>query len=301
MPVPSHAMLFDIEHYAIHDGPGIRTTIFFKGCPLRCQWCANPESQQMTAELFYTEDLCLHCGECTRVCPNAAIQFESGERRHDRRQCNGCGSCAQTCTTGALEKCGFALDMHTLWKQVKDDRAFWDRSGGGITLSGGEPLLQYQCAAHFLSVCKRNYVHTAVETCGHVPMSHIEAVFPHVDLFIFDFKTAVEATHERLTGFANQQIKKNLSTVLRSGVDVLVRMPLVPGLNDAPEELAALGCFLETQRPGVCFEILGYHRLGIGKYERLCRPYALDAIEVPSAERIQAAKAIFRKFRLTVI
>jgi pyruvate formate lyase activating enzyme len=301
MPTPQKAMIFDIKHYAIHDGPGIRTTIFFKGCPLRCQWCANPESQHTTAELFYTRVHCTLCGECARVCPNGAIQLDAEKRRYDRRQCRGCGQCALACPSDALELCGTMIDEKTLWERIKDDRAFWDHSGGGVTLSGGEPLLQYEFIGHFLSRCKGHYVHTAIETCGHVPETHLNAVLPHVDLFIFDFKAEEAAHHERLTGKPNQRIKKNLETILSSPVDVLVRMPLIPGLNDAPPVLRAVGRFLEKARQGVRFEILGYHRLGISKYERLGQPYMLADIEAVPSERLCEAKAHLRGFNLTIV
>lgn len=189
----------------------------------------------------------------------------------------------------------------TLWQKIKDDRAFWDRSGGGVTLSGGEPLLQYEFVDRFLAQCKDHYAHTAVETCGHVPESHLNAVLPHVDLCIYDLKAEDAVRHERLTGKPNKRIKKNLDTILSSPVEVLVRMSLIPGLNDAPSALRAVGRFLEKAKPEVPFEILGYHRLGIGKYEQLGRPYKPADMEAVSSEQLGRAKTQLRELNLTVV
>ena len=253
--------------------------------------------------MFYMQTHCTQCGECARACPNDAVQMDEEGRRHDRRRCSGCGQCVLACPAEALELCGTMIDEKALWEKVKDDRAFWDRSGGGITLSGGEPLLQHEFIGRFLSRCKNHYAHTAVETCGHVPESHLNAVLPHVDLFVFDFKAEDAAHHERLTGKPNQRIKKNLESILASPAEVLVRMPLIPGLNDAPSALRAVGRFLEKAKPGVRVrvELLGYHRLGIRKYERLGRPYMLADIESASSEQLGEAKAHLRKFNLTLV
>jgi pyruvate formate lyase activating enzyme len=157
MPETEKAVVFDIKHYAIHDGPGIRTTVFLKGCPLKCQWCSNPESQNADPEVLYNKDNCTLCRECARVCPNAAIEFESGHRRHDLERCAGCGLCVRACLYDAVELCGYEIDVKTLWEQIKADRAFWDRSGGGVTLSGGEPLIQQQFVRAFLSYCQNRH------------------------------------------------------------------------------------------------------------------------------------------------
>lgn len=295
------AMIFDVKHYAIHDGPGIRTTIFFKGCPLRCLWCANPESQATGPEVFYAQSHCTLCGECAKVCPNGAIQMDGETRTYDRCQCGGCGRCVQVCPSDALELCGTVVDERSLWERIKDDRAFWDHSGGGVTLSGGEPLIQYEFVSQFLSRCKDNYVHTAIETCGHVPESNLREVLPHVDLFIFDFKAEDAALHKRLIGTSNHRIKTNLATILSKPVDILIRMPLIPGLNDAPAALRAVGGFLAKARPGVRFELLGYHRLGISKYDRLGKPYTLTDVEAVSAKRLDEVKAHLKDFDLTII
>jgi pyruvate formate lyase activating enzyme len=294
-------VLFDIKRYAIHDGPGIRTSLFLKGCQLRCEWCANPESQYASPEVLYNREDCTLCGECATVCPDAAIEFKAGRRLHDRMRCTGCGLCVQACPSGAMELCGFTVDVQTLWEQIKDDRLFWDRSGGGVTLSGGEPLLQHLFAQAFLSYCQGRYVHTAIETCGHVPKSHFDAILPHVDFVIFDLKLEDSGAHERYTGVSNRCIKNNLSNILKSDKDILVRMPLVPGCNDSPEAIKRIGEFIATNRKGAQLEILPYHRLGEGKYARLDREYTLSGIKTPNNQQLKDVANVLSEFDLDLM
>lgn len=294
------AVIFDIKHYAIHDGPGIRTTVFLKGCPQKCEWCANPESQYVSPEVLYDKNRCTLCHECSNVCLHDAISFMSGRRRYDRKRCQGCGLCVKACSSEAIELCGYTVDVETLWEQIKDDRAFWDRSGGGVTLSGGEPLLQPEFAKQFLAYCQCQYVHTAIETCGHVPEKNIEEVLQYVNLVIFDFKVEDTVTHERITGVPNQQIKKHLLKLLESGRDVLVRMPLIPGCNDSPDNIHKIGEFLEKAKPGTFFEILPYHRLGENKYTRLGREYALSGVKTPDDEQLDSVFVMLSQFDLEV-
>ena len=291
-------IIFDIKHYAIHDGPGIRTTVFLKGCPLRCQWCANPESQQLTPEIMFDETLCQQCQACAVVCPNNAIEFKDNYRLYDRTACSACGQCARVCTFDAVELCGYSIDIPDLWKQIKDDRAFWDRSGGGVTLSGGEPLVQHDFAQDFLSLCQEKYVHTAIETCGHVPESHFKRVLAVVDLVIFDFKLENTERHKAVIGTSNQRIKNNLLQLLGSDKEALIRMPLIPGCNDTLEQVRNICLFLEKARKGVSFEILPYHRLGEKKYVRLGRSYELSGTCPPNAAQLKKIATVVDKFDL---
>lgn len=301
MAKKDQGMIFDIKHYAIHDGPGIRTTVFLKGCSLRCHWCANPESQLSGPELMFDDTLCRKCRACANICPNGAVEFIDNHRLFIRSRCLGCGQCVEACKFEALKMCGYLIDAHTLWEQVKDDRIFWDRSGGGVTLSGGEPLLQHEFAQQFLSLCREHHVHTAIETCGHVPESQFASVLSFADLIIFDFKLENSELHQESTGFHNTLIKNNLDHALKSNTNVLVRMPLIRDYNDMPEELKRLARFIEKRRPGVGFEMLPYHRLGEKKYERLGRQYKLENIEAVSPRELQMAKEGLKDFDIKLI
>ncbi|MEW5722480.1 MAG: glycyl-radical enzyme activating protein [Thermodesulfobacteriota bacterium] len=301
MMAESAGIIFDVLRYAIHDGPGIRTTVFFKGCPIRCLWCANPESQDPGLEISYLADRCVLCGRCVEACPNQAVAILEGVRVLNRKSCRACGRCAETCPTGAVRLVGRTATVGELFEEIVRDRIFWERSGGGVTLSGGEPLSQPAPALDLLKICREHHVSTAVESCLHVPTRSLEEVLPQVNHFICDLKTVDEAKHVRLTGVSNALIKKNLAFLLQAGQEVLVRMPLIPGLNDAPADLEALGRFLQSLGGRLHFEILPYHRLGEPKYERLGRAYALKDLAPPTAEQVAAARGLLESYHLKSI
>ncbi|MBI5582145.1 MAG: glycyl-radical enzyme activating protein [Deltaproteobacteria bacterium] len=297
----SNGVIFDIEHYAIHDGPGIRTTVFMKGCPLKCRWCANPESQNTQPEILYNRNLCTLCGECVQACPTGSISIVAGQRLLDRRSCDACSRCVDVCQQDALEICGYSLDLQSAWNRIRDDLIFWDRSGGGVTLSGGEPLMQPEFTLKFLDFCRQNKVHTVVETCGQVPEEHLRSILPVVDIVLFDYKTASPDKHKQHTGVSNEQITRNLIALLKGPSEVLVRMPLVPGINDSMEDLMAVGDLLSRTRPGAKFELLPYHRLGEGKYEKLGRNYMLKEVTPPTLDLLEAAMDVLSGYGLSLI
>ena len=294
-------IIFDIKRYAIHDGPGIRTTVFLKGCPLRCQWCANPESQQTSPEIAFMSSECIGCGGCAEGCPEKAITMEKGRPLRDSAKCVSCGSCADQCPSEALQLMGRSATVDAVFEDISADQPFWERSGGGVTLSGGEPLMQPGFAAALLRRCHENYLHTVLDSCLQVPTKSLEAVTADVDLFLCDLKLMSASRHREATGFTNELILQNLALLLESDKNILVRRPLIPGLNDDTDELNAFGDFLGSLRPGVQVELLPYHRLGESKFERLGRKYLLSEIEPPTQKDLAAAKQILEKYDIELV
>lgn len=250
-------LIFNIAHYAIHDGPGIRTSVFLKGCPGRCLWCSSPESQEFRPETV--------------------------ERN------------------GRDETIGRWVSPEELLLEVERDRPFWRRSGGGVTVTGGEPLFQPRFVKEFLALCKSKNIHTAIETCLFAGGETLREVIGLVDYVQFDIKEMDPARHFRLTGMDNGVILQNAAALLRSSKPLLVRIPLVPGCNDTKENLEALGSFLQKHRPGVGLEILAYHRMGVGRYEELGRAYALQDTKPPTRLQVEEAAGILKGFSIRVI
>jgi pyruvate formate lyase activating enzyme len=274
----SEGIVFDIQHYAVHDGPGIRTLVFFKGCPLRCAWCCNPESQSFFPELKKTAWRCHACASCTRVCPAGAAGEVDGRPLLDRQSCRrDCGfPCVDACPHGALENVGTRVTAGDVMARVGADKAFYDNSGGGVTFSGGEPFAQPAFLHELLERSKALGIHTTVETCGHAEAGAMARSEPLVDLMLFDVKVADPARHEALTGASNALILSNLRRLARQRPDRLrVRIPIVPGWNDDIENLralASLGADLGLR----VVELMPYHELGRDKYESLGRVYQVE-------------------------
>ncbi len=291
----SEVTLFNIQHFSVHDGPGIRTVVFFKGCPLRCPWCSNPESQSPRPELQYEARLCQRCGKCLQACPNGALSFgESGLVVRDASRCEGCFKCAAACRPRALKAAGWISSVGDAVKEVNRDAVFYRRQGGGVTLSGGEPLAQPEAALELLRACRSLNIRTALETCLAVPEETVEAAIPLVDFFYCDFKLADEERHRRLTGAGNELIKRNIKRIAESGKTLVVRYPLIPGINDSEEDLRAFGSWLSESCPGTPAEILAYHRFGLSKYDMLWRPYSLPDVKEPDAEALGRAAETVR-------
>ena len=259
--------IFDIQRFSIHDGPGIRTTVFFKGCDLRCLWCHNPESQSPKPELMYYKEKCVGCGECKKICPRAFTA-----------DCIAEGKCVPACRHGAREISGRTESAQSVAATVLRDKAFYAQSGGGATLSGGEPLLQADFAAELLSILKENGVHTAVETAGNVPFFVFEKITPLVDLFLYDIKGLDPEKHKRNTGVSNERILENARALAETGKEILFRMPYIPGYNDA--EAPAVADFARSL--GKDLELMAYHEIGAGKYAALGREYPTPDAAPPS-------------------
>lgn len=296
----SKGLIFDIQRYAIHDGPGIRTTAFLKGCPVRCQWCANPESQQSAPEISYLGNDCIHCGSCAQICPQKAVTVSENSHFIDRGACDLCGQCVNICPGEALQILGSYVSPAELFDEMATDHPFWKRSGGGITLSGGEPLAQPEFVLAFIKLCRENYVHTLIETCLHVPQNIIKDVLLQADDIICDIKIMDEDRHKAFIGVSNELILENLAFLLNSGKPVLVRIPLIPSINDDRDNLEATGVLLSANRHNVQLELLPYHRLGESKYARLGRTYGLADIVPPSDEDMDKAKRELLRFNIAM-
>ena len=270
--------IFDIQRFSLHDGPGIRTVVFFKGCNLRCLWCHNPESQRSAPELMLYKDKCVGCGACAAYCAKAFTAV-----------CARCGACASLCAHGARERSGRTEEVNDVIARALRDAPFYRTSGGGVTLSGGEPLLQPDAAAAILSACMAQDVPTAVETAGNVPWEAFESVLPSVNLFLFDIKGIDEALHRRNTGVSNRLILENARKLCKTGAQVRFRMPYVPGFN--AHQAPAVAAF--AKECGVPLELMAYHNIGAGKYDALERPYpAADAVPPTQAEMREIAASL---------
>ncbi|NLF00207.1 MAG: glycyl-radical enzyme activating protein [Anaerolineales bacterium] len=261
--------VFDIQRFSIHDGPGIRTTVFLKGCPLHCVWCHNPEGMHYPYMLSFLPNLCIGCGFCLETCPNGAYRMEDGRHILDRARCQVCGACCQGCFSGALEFIGREVTVEEALAEVLRDAPFYETSGGGMTLSGGEPLMQPGFSEALLRAAKEHSLHCCVETCGFAAFSVLERVLPYVDLFLYDIKELDGQRHVAYTGQSNRLILDNLAALHARGVQIILRLPTIPGYNDRPDHFVGVA-ELMRQMPGILgVEIMPYHSLGTSKLERL--------------------------------
>lgn len=274
----SSAMVFDVQRYSLHDGPGIRTIIFLKGCPLRCLWCCNPESQKMQMEVEFYRDSCRCCGRCAAVCQEYAVAMVNGVPKIDGMKCTGCGKCVGECPHGAIRQIGRQMEAKEIMKQIKADRTYFRRSGGGVTLSGGEPLMWISFCEKLLRDCYDLNINTAVETTGCVPTESLARIMNYVDVFLYDIKSINDTLHQKLTGMSNELILKNIKYLREQGKNVVMRIPLIPEHNFTREELAAM--LLLADEIGIQeINLMPYHNLGEIKYERLSRKYSLKGLE----------------------
>ena len=269
--------IFDIQRFSIHDGPGIRTTVFVKGCPLRCVWCHNPEGIDGEPVLSFLPNKCIGCGYCLRACRQAAHKIIDGVHHLDRDACEACGKCTEECYAGALELVGREVTVGEALDEVLRDRPFYETSGGGMTLSGGEPTMQIEFSAALLEAAKEAGLHCCVETCGHCSYDRLDRIRPMVDLFLYDYKATNDERHRELTGVSNKLIIENLRKLHDSGSAIVLRCPIIPGTNDGDEHfegIAALAAEL-TDLGGV--ELMPYNPLGESKVDRM----GLDAAGRP--------------------
>lgn len=273
-------IVFDIQRCSLRDGPGIRTTVFLKGCPLRCIWCHNPESYERQTQVAFLPERCTACLRCAEVCEHQAHrQDSSGQHRYDRERCAVCGECIRACPNAALRLVGQEMSAAQVMEEVIADLNFYRHSGGGMTLSGGEPMAQFDFARELLHEARRMGIHTALETCGQAPAERYEQIFPLVDLFLFDYKATGPEKHKRLTGVDNRLILSNLQHILETGARVILRCPLVPQINDDAEHLRAISS-LARRYPNIeSVEIMAYHNLGSHKAVQLGSQPRLTGVE----------------------
>jgi pyruvate formate lyase activating enzyme len=285
------AVIFDIQRYSVHDGPGIRTVVFFKGCPLRCRWCQNPESWKSTPEIGFSLERCIGCRSCEKTCPEGAIL--SGDKRIDRARCTACGACVETCHAEALRMVGEEWGREELIREVSRDRPFYEDSGGGVTLSGGEPLLQIDFVEDFCSGCREEGISVAVETCGAVPFASLRRILPFVDLVLYDVKAIDPALHQAFTGSSSERILSNLERLRGSGIRVIPRVPVVPEHTALRSNLCQIAAHLAGSFEEV--HLLPYHRWGEAKTDLIDGPKPALQLDPPSEEEMKATLKIFEE------
>ncbi len=296
-------LVFNIQRYSLHDGPGIRTTVFLKGCPLRCLWCHNPEGLDRQPEVLRSRDRCIACGRCGEECPAGAAGpiGPNGQAERERERCTGCGACVRACPAEARRLAGRRLTAAEVLAAVLRDRLFYEDSGGGVTFSGGEPLGQPEFLTALLAACRDREIHTALDTSGHVPQEDLLAAARWTDLFLYDLKTLDDRRHRRYTGVSNRLIVENLHALGRVHGNIWVRVPLVPGVNDDPRDLEDI-VRLAASVPGVRqVNLLSYHATGAAKFARLGQTYPGGELLPPPAELVAQTAARLQELGLPVI
>jgi len=287
-------LITDIQRFSTDDGPGIRSTVFLKGCNLACLWCHNPETISSKKQLRYTERDCRRCGSCADVCPSKAHVVGAEGHRLLRGRCDGCLQCVSVCRFGALSVAGRQVSVDEVCAEVLRDQDFYRHSGGGVTLSGGEPLMQADFCAAVLKAFRQKGIHTAIDTAGCVPPECFERVLPYTNLVLFDLKLADSAKHREMTGGDNDLIRQNLDSLCRQDVPIWIRIPLIAGINDSLQDIKEIIPLLAGRRNIEKVQLLAYHAFGLGKYADLGMESKSDICKVPPRETVQTALDIFR-------
>ena len=293
-------IIFDTKKYSLHDGPGIRTTVFFKGCRLHCPWCHNPESQSPQPQLAFNARRCIGCGLCSEVCPVGSWFSIEHVMRQDREGCQVCGKCVEVCYAGARQLIGEEITAAEAFKLIERDRPFYEESGGGVTISGGEPLQQPEFLAEVLTLCKQDGIHTALDTTGYGPWAVMEKIYPLVDLFLYDLKFLEDPLHIRWTGVSNHLILGNLTRLISKGARLIVRRPVLPGINDSPSQIRELGRYLQELGGVERVDLLGYHNLSTEKTFRITGELPSRRFQQPEEKTLEEFSRILGKFEVEV-
>lgn len=296
------ANITNIQHFNVHDGPGFRTVVFFQGCMLRCKWCQNPETLSRKPVVMFNPQLCIGCGACIQACPNQAVSLTEGRFCTDFGRCTVCGSCEQECYPMARTVSSKEKTVDEVYEEVMKDTLVYQKSGGGITVSGGEPLLHIDFNTELLKRVKEAGISTAVETAGYVKQEHIERIAPYVDTFLFDFKLSDNEKHKFWVGADNTLIKENLNYICRRHRNVVIRIPLIPTVNDTEEEFTNMMGFVKNLEKINSVHILPFHNFGSNKYSMLEYQYELQDFTEENEGRIQACRLIAEQhgFRVNV-
>jgi len=292
--------VFDIQRFSVHDGPGIRTTIFLKGCSLRCFWCQNPEGIHLKPEIMFFPERCIGCGRCFTVCPEGARTMQDGTPVYLREKCVACGKCTETCYAGASVLAGKLMTVEEVLEEVLRDRTFYQVSGGGVTLSGGDPLVQHDFSRSILEKCKAEGLHTAIETTANCRWNDLATLLPATDLIMMDIKHLDPHKHREVTGVSNELILENARRLAQTDRPLIIRVPVVPTVNDSQEDIAAIAQFVQSFPNLQYLELLPFHRLGEGKYHALGLDYRAGHLETPKKDKMRELAARARKFGIKV-
>ncbi|MDO4789265.1 MAG: glycyl-radical enzyme activating protein [Johnsonella sp.] len=293
-------LILDIQKYSIHNGEGIRTTIFFKGCPLECKWCHNPESKSYRAEIMYNKEKCASCMRCVLNCPQKGIVEKNGFFPVPRDLCDACGCCVEGCFYGAREKAGKQYSVDEIMKEIDKDKMFYEQSNGGVTLSGGEVMAQdAEFVLQILKRCSRMGYSVNIDTCGYASFERFEKILPYVDTFLYDLKHMDGEKHKELTGKDNRLILENLKKLSEKGAKIHIRVPVIEGVNSDDESIARMADFVKNLNITM-LSLLPYHEVGKSKYERIDMKYEGENFCAPSAERMEELKHIFERKNIKV-
>lgn len=295
----SKGTVINIQKYSVHDGPGIRTTVFFKGCPLNCWWCHNPESQRKEHEIMFFKEKCTGCGVCVKRCPQNAIEIKDNYPVVNKDKCNLCGKCTDFCPNNARQYVGKDMTENEIFKELMKDEIFYEESGGGVTFSGGEPMLHADLINEVLNQCRIKGVHTAIDTSGYVSWDKFDKIRDKVDLFLYDLKLMDNERHKKYIGVDNKIILENLKKLSDNGHNIYIRMPIIVGVNDDDENIDKAIKFI-SELNIIQVNLLPYHKMGMDKYKRINMKYKLSGDEKPSDEKMNEIANKFKKAAIKV-